>query len=76
MGHRYTIYVYSKLKTYLGHSVCSCVKQESSTVQEEGLTNEGRHHLLLLHTSKQVHDKRELLHVYINGTQLTACEHR
>ena len=35
-----------------------------------GTNNEGRHHLLLLHMSKQV--TRELLHVYINGTQLTA----
>ena len=47
----------------------------SSTVQEEGLTNEGRHHLLLLH--KQVHDKRgitESLHAHITKIRLTACE--
>ena len=50
-------------------------QRSSSTVQEEGLTNEGRHHLLLLH--KQVHDKRsiaESLHVYINRVRLTVCE--
>ena len=41
--------------------------QRSSTVQEEGLTNEDRHHFLLLH--KQVHDKRgiaESRQAYIN----------
>ena len=45
----------------------------SSIVQEEGLTNKGRHHLLLLH--KQAHDKRgiaELQHVYINRAKLIA----
>ena len=44
-------------------------------MQEEGLTNEGRHHWLLLH--KQVHDKRgiaESLHAYINMAGLTAPE--
>ena len=47
-------------------------------VQEEGLTNEGRHHLLLLH--KQVHDKSrkknvaKSLHKYLNRVRLTACE--
>ena len=44
----------------------------SSTGQEEGLTIEGKHNLLLLH--KQVHDKRgiaEPLHAYINKTRLT-----
>ena len=47
---------------------CGYVKQEaqrSSTLQEKGPTNEGMHHLLLLH--KQVHDKRgiaESLHAY------------
>ena len=30
----------------------------SSIVREEGLINEGRHHLLLLH--KQVHDNRRI----------------
>ena len=30
-------------------------QQRSNTVQDEGLTSEGRYHLLLLH--KQVHDK-------------------
>ena len=44
-------------------------------MQEEGLTNEGRHHLLLLR--KQVHDKRgiaESLHAQITRARLTACE--
>ena len=44
-------------------------------MQEEGLTNEGRHHLLLL--SKQAHDKRgiaESLHAQITRPRLTACE--
>ena len=44
--------------------------RRSSIVQEEELTNEGRHYLLLLH--KQVHDKRGIaeslhVHVYILG---------
>ena len=41
-------------------------------MQEEGLINEGRHHLLLLHN--QVHDKRgiaESLHMYITMARLT-----
>ena len=38
--------------------------QRSSTVGEEGLTNEGRHQLMLLH--KQVDEKR----------QITACIHK
>ena len=41
-------------------------------MQEEGLTNESRHHLLLLY--KGVHDKRgtaESLHAYINRAQST-----
>ena len=38
--------------------------RRSSTVQEEGLTNEGRHHLLLLH--KQA--------LNITRARLTACE--
>ena len=49
--------------------------RRSSTVQGEGLTNEGRHNLLLLH--EQVHDKRgiaESLHTYITRARLTACE--
>ena len=49
--------------------------RRSSTVQEEGLTNEGRHHLLLLR--KQAHDKRdieEILHAQITRARLTACE--
>ena len=58
------------------HAVTSSKKHwRSSTVQEEGLTNEGRHHLLLLH--KQVHDKRgiaELLHAQITRARLTVCE--
>ena len=44
-------------------------------MQEEGLTNEGRDYLLLLH--KQVHDKRgiaESLHAQITRARLTACE--
>ena len=51
-------------------------------LQEEGLTNDGRHHLLLLY--KQVHDKRgiseslhefsESLQAYITRARLTACE--
>ena len=44
-------------------------------MQEEGLTNEGRHLLLLL--GKEVHDKRgiaESLHVQITRAILTACE--
>ena len=44
-------------------------------MQEEGLTNEGRHDLLLLR--KQAHDKRdieEIVHVQITSTRLTACE--
>ena len=47
----------------------------SSTLQEEGLTNEGKHHLLLLHN--QAHDKRgiaELLHAHITRARVTACE--
>ena len=49
--------------------------QRSSIVQEEGLTNEGRHHLLLSH--KQVHDKSgiaESLHAYITRAKLTVYE--
>ena len=44
-------------------------------MQEEGLTNEGRHHLLLLR--KQAHDKggiAESQHTYITIARLTACE--
>ena len=44
-------------------------------MQEEGLTNEGRHHLLLL--DKQAHDKRgneESLHAQITRARLTVCE--
>ena len=44
-------------------------------MQEEGLTNEGRHHLLLLH--KQVQDKSgiaESLHAQITRARLPACE--
>ena len=47
----------------------------SSTVQEEGLTNEGRHHLLLL--CNHAHDKRgtaESRHAQITRAKLTACE--
>ena len=46
--------------------------QRSSTEQEEGLTNEGRHHLLLFR--KQALDKRgiaESQHVYITRGRLT-----
>ena len=48
------------------------VKQEAPKKQEEGLTNEGRHHLLLLY--KQVHDKKgiaELIQAYITRVRLT-----
>ena len=44
-------------------------------MQEKGLTNEGRHHLLYLH--KQMHDKRGIIKSliqYINQAQLPACE--
>ena len=45
-------------------------------MQEKGLTNEGRHHLLLLH--KQAHDKRSRItahvHVDLYRARLTACE--
>ena len=44
-------------------------QRRSSTVQEEGLTNESRHHLLLLH--KQARDKRDIaesLHAQITGS--------
>ena len=47
--------------------------KRSSTVQEEELTIEGRHHLLLLH--KQTHDKKsiaESLYVHTNKARLTA----
>jgi len=45
--------------------------QRSSTVQEEGLTNEDRHHL-----HKQAHEKSiaESLQAYINRARLTECE--
>ena len=51
--------------TYLYHSTCGFVKQEAlkncgNTVQEEGLTNEVRHHLLLLHKQRQ--DKWQCRH--------------
>ena len=45
--------------------------RRSSTVQEEGQTNESRHHSLFLH--KLAHDKRgitESLHVYITRARL------
>ena len=53
--------------------------RSSSTVQEEGLRNEGRHHLLLLRkqASKQAHDKRgiaESLHAQLTRARLIACE--
>ena len=47
----------------------------SNTVQEEGVINEGRHHLLLLR--KQAHAKLsdiESQHVYIKRARITACE--
>ena len=49
--------------------------EEAVQLQEEGLTNEVRNHLLLLH--KQAYDKKgiaELLHVYITRVRLTNCE--
>ena len=68
------------MPTNLCHSTCCYViiKQEALNKQRcarEGLTNEGRHHSLLLH--KQAHDRRgiaELLHEYITRSRLTACE--
>ena len=48
-----------------------CKEQRNSTGQGEGLTNEGRHWLLLVH--KQVHDKEGIaksLQVYINRAKL------
>ena len=54
------------------HAVMSTKKhQRSCTVQEEGLTNEDRHHL-----HKQAHGKSiaESLHAYINRARLTECE--
>ena len=44
-------------------------------MQEEELTNEGRHQFLLLH--KQAHDKRniaELLYAHTNRARLTGCD--
>ena len=41
-----------------------CQARSIGTVQEEGLTNEDRHHLLLLH--KQTHHIVGSLPVYIN----------
>ena len=53
--------------------LCQAKKhQKSGTVQEEGLTNEGRHHLLLLH--KQAHHIVGSLPAHINRAGLTACE--
>ena len=53
--------------------LCQAKKhQKSGTVQAKGLTNEGRHHLLLLH--KQAHHIVGSLPAYVNRTGLTACE--
>ena len=44
---------------------------------EEGLANEGRHHLLLSVLHKQTHDKRgieESFDAYITRAKLIACE--
>ena len=49
--------------------------QRSSTVQEEGLINEGMQKQLILH--KQVHEQKSIaksLYVYINRARLTACK--
>ena len=46
--------------------------QKSGIVQEEGLTNEGTHHLLLVH--KQAHHIAGSLPAYINRAGLTVCE--
>ena len=55
------------------HAVMSSKKhQKNGTVQEEVLTNEGRHHLLLLH--KQAHHIVGSLLAYVNRAGLTACE--
>ena len=64
------------MTVYLCHNTCSYDKKQwkSNTVHEEGLANEGRHHLLLLH--KQALDKRgiaEPLHEYINRDRLYSC---
>ena len=48
--------------------------RKSHTVQEEGLTNEGRHDLLLLH--KLAHDKRGVEEAYKNRAGLSAGEVR
>lgn len=64
--------------TSLCYGTCSC-EQEAlklwSSVQEEGLASEARHHLLYLH--KQAHAKRDIaesLHACTNWARLTACE--
>ena len=52
------------MPTYLS---CSTEAGPSSTLQKEGLTNEGRHHLLLLHKQVAADDKKgiaELLHAH------------
>ena len=46
-------------------------QEKQYCTQEEGQTNEGRHHLLLLHT--QINGKRDM-HANITRTRLTACE--
>ena len=61
-------------RTYLCHSTCGYVKQRSSTVQKEELTNAGRHNL-----HKPTDEKRsiaESLHAYVTRARLTACELR
>ena len=57
------------MPTYLWHGMWLCLivrsTEEAALDEREGLTNEGRHHLLLLY--KQALDKRftESLHLYI-----------
>ena len=55
--------------------LCKQKAKEGSTMQEEGLPNEGRHHLLLFY--KQAHDKRgiaEPLHAYLDMARQTIFE--
>ena len=69
------IYCKKKDPTYLCWLCSTRSIEEAVLLQEEGLTNEVRHHLLLLH--KQAYDKKgiaESLHVYITRVRLTKCE--
>ena len=65
----------SKIPVYAAvHVFMSKKHQRSSTVQGKGLTNEGRHNLLLL--CKQAMTKKsiaESLQAYVTRARLTAC---